>query len=140
MNGCIPGVTLGYAPVNDTRPALLRPRYAMKRPIPPPIAFWRLSGIDLTIDLRSFVTVMIMFITPQMNTIARASCQTNPPARHIVYVKRALRPIPGATAYGTLANKAITSVPTAAARQVATKTPCQLMPVSASIFGLTNMM
>ena len=84
FRGCMPGVTLGYAPVKEMSAALLKPRYAMNSPIPPPMAFCRLSGIDLTIDFLSLVTVITMFMRPQMKTIARACFHVNPPARHTV--------------------------------------------------------
>ena len=62
------------------------------------MAFCRLSGIDLTMDFLSFVTVMMMLIRPQMKTMARAWRQVKPPAAQTVKAKRALSPIPGATA------------------------------------------
>ena len=48
--------------------------------------------------------------------------------------------MPGACAYGTFANNAITSVPIAAAMIVAKNTACVGIPVADKILGLTKMM
>ncbi|MNI86312.1 hypothetical protein D3C73_1433980 [compost metagenome] len=48
--------------------------------------------------------------------------------------------MPGAMPIGQLATSAITSEPSAAARQVATKTASRSMPVDERMSGLTKMM
>ena len=53
-------------------------------PMPPPMAFWRLRGIDLMIDFRILVTVIRMLKRPQMKTIESACCQVNPSAPQTV--------------------------------------------------------
>ncbi|MNY50135.1 hypothetical protein D3C86_1856180 [compost metagenome] len=57
-----------------------------------------------------------------------------------VNAKKALRPMPGAMPIGQLAISAITSEPSAAARQVATNTASRSMPVEDRMSGLTKMM
>ncbi|MNY20349.1 hypothetical protein D3C86_1538230 [compost metagenome] len=57
-----------------------------------------------------------------------------------VKAKNAFRPMPGAMPIGQLATSAITSEPSAAARQVATKTASRSMPVDERMSGLTKMM
>ena len=42
------------------------------------MAFCRLRGMALMMYLRILVTVMMMFSTPQMNTIDSACCQVKP--------------------------------------------------------------
>lgn len=51
-----------------------------------------------------------------------------------------MRPMPGASAYGTFANRPMMSVPTMDAMMVARKTPPHGMPVCERICGLTMMM
>ena len=51
-----------------------------------------------------------------------------------------MRPMPAACAYGTLANRPITSVPMMAAMMVARNTPPHGIPVEDRICGLTMMM
>ncbi|OPZ83505.1 MAG: hypothetical protein BWY74_04437 [Firmicutes bacterium ADurb.Bin419] len=85
------------------------------------------------------VEVIIILMIPHINTIARACCHENPNEPQTTYVKNALRPIPGACAYGTLANNPITSVPITAARMVATKTAPLSIPVFSNIVGFTKM-
>ncbi|MCY1365308.1 hypothetical protein D9M69_521480 [compost metagenome] len=57
-----------------------------------------------------------------------------------VNAKKAFRPMPGAIPMGQLAISAITSEPSAAARQVATNTALRSMPVDDRMSGLTKMM
>ena len=66
--------------------------------MPPPMAFCRLTGMALMMDLRILVTVIRMFTTPHRKTIAKASCQVKPRANTTVKVKKAFRPMPGACA------------------------------------------
>ena len=62
---------------------------------------------------RTLLRVIAMFTRPQMKTIDRPSCQVNPMSPHTVTVRNDAIPRPGASAYGTLAYSAMTSVPTA---------------------------
>ena len=80
-------------------------------------------------SLRILVTVIRMLKIPHRKTMAKASCQVKPRPKQTVKVKKALRPIPGAKAYGTLAKRPITSVELAAAKSVARKTAWLGMPV-----------
>ena len=57
-----------------------------------------------------------------------------------VYVKYALRPMPGASASGRLARTPMRIEPKAAHRQVAMVTAASGMPVSCRMAGLTKMM
>ncbi len=83
------------------------------------------------------VTVIMMLIKPQMRTMPRACCQGIPMASTTVNVKKALSPIPGACAKGTLAYSPIISVPIMAETMVATKTAPLSMPATERIDGLT---
>lgn len=53
-------------------------------PIPPPMAFCKLRGIALMIYLRTFVTVIIILINPQIKTIDKACCQVKPSVKQTV--------------------------------------------------------
>lgn len=57
-----------------------------------------------------------------------------------VYVKNALRPIPGACANGTFARIAVKKQPIAAEIHVAIATPVAFIPVEPSMPGLTKIM
>jgi len=64
--------------------APLMPIYAINIPIPPLIAFCRLSGMDFIILLRIFVTVIKMLSIPQIKTNANACSHENPRANTTV--------------------------------------------------------
>ena len=119
------------------KPTFNKPKYATNTPIPPPIAFCKLWGIDLTICFLILVTVITILITPQINTIDSACCQLKPKVKHTVYTKKAFRPIPGAWAYGTLATKPITKVPMILEIMVAKNTAPHSIPDWDKIAGLT---
>ncbi len=53
-------------------------------PMPPPMAFWMLFGMERMMLLRNFVTVIRMLMTPQMNTMASACCHLKPSEKHTV--------------------------------------------------------
>ena len=76
---------------------------------------------------------------PEMNTAPSACCQVKPSEATTVKAKKALRPMPGAMPIGQLATVAMTMEPSAAARQVATKTASRSMPVVDRMSGLTKM-
>ena len=78
-------------------------------------------------------------ISPLMNTAPSACCQVKPMAPTTVKAKNAFNPMPGAMPMGQLAHKAMIADPTAAARQVATKTALRSMPVVDRMSGLTKM-
>ena len=50
------------------------------------------------IYLRSFVTVIRIFKSPQIKTMDSACCQVNPSVKQTVYTKNAFSPMPGASA------------------------------------------
>ena len=74
--------------------------YAINKPMPPLIAFFRESGIALTIFVRSPVMVMMIKIIPDTNTAAKPACQEYPNVPQMVKAKNAFNPIPGAWANG----------------------------------------
>ncbi len=71
------GMYFPASTANWSRPAFFMPIYAIKMPMPPPIAYRRLCGIEMMMRRRSLVTVMMMLKTPQMKTIASVSCHVN---------------------------------------------------------------
>ena len=122
-------------------PAFCRPMKAMNRPMPAPIACFRVSGIAFRIHERTLVSVRIMNMIPSRKTAVSANCHVLPMVRQTVNTKKAFRPIPGASAKGFLARKAITRVPMRAASAVAVKTEPRGIPSSAlKMFGLTARM
>jgi hypothetical protein len=74
-----------------------------KRPIPTAVAARRLTGMAVAIITRTGVTERITNSTPDQNTMPRATCQGTPRPSTIVKAKKALIPIPGATAKGSRA-------------------------------------
>jgi len=112
----------------------------MKRPIPTATAFFIFAGIALMIASRTLKSESMMKRMPSRKTAVRAICQEYPIPMHTVYVKNALSPIPGASATGRFAKKAIIIVVIPDARAVAVKTPPALMPVWLSIPGFTARM
>ena len=96
--------------------------------MPPPMACCRLLGIHLMMYFRSFVTVIRILRTPQINTMDSACCQVKPRPKQTVYTKKAFNPMPGACAYGTFATSPMTSVPMMAAMIVARNTAPHSMP------------
>ena len=63
-----------------TIPAFTKPMIAMNKPIPAEIAFFKSSGIALTIAVRAPVTVSRMKMIPAINTAARAAPAESPNA------------------------------------------------------------
>ena len=123
------------------RPAFCRPMKAMNRPIPAPMACLSESGIALRIQVRTFVSVRTTKMRPSIRTAVRANCQEWPIVRQTVNTKKAFRPMPGASAKGFFAQKAITSVAMMAARAVAVKTlPAGIPGRALKMFGLTARM
>ena len=81
-------------------PPFFRPMNAMKRPMPHVTAIFRWCGIAAMIFSRTPVTESARKITPLTKTMPSASCHGTPRAPQIVKVKKALMPIPGASAMG----------------------------------------
>jgi hypothetical protein len=80
--------------------------------------------------------------TPAQNTIPRAVCHGTPSLLMMVYAKKALRPMPGATANGNRAYRPINRVMLNATSTVAVSTPENTMPVPgvARMDGFTTTM
>ncbi len=91
----------------------------------------------LSIISRTLKNVIIMKIIPSMSKAARACCQEKPMAWQMVKAKKALRPMLGACAKGSLAITAMSSVAIAEAMAVAVKTAGLSMPVELSMAGFT---
>ena len=108
--------------------------------MPPEMAYCRLRGMAAMMSLRMLVTVIRMFMIPQMNTMDSACCQVNPIWPHTVTTKNEHIPSPGARANGTLAYSDITSVPTTDAITAARNTAPHSMPDWERMFGATMMM
>ncbi len=72
-----------------------------------------------------------------MNTAVSANCQLCPIPKTTVKAKKAFNPIPGASANGSFATSAITSVATIAEMAVAEKSAFLSIPVALSISGFT---
>ena len=102
-------------------PLLLRPINPINSPIPAPIEIRKLDGILSNIQRRRGVTLITKKRTPAIKTALRATCQLYPISPTTVYVKKALRPMPGANATGQLARTPIAKQATAAAKHVPTK-------------------
>ena len=56
-------------------PAFCRPMKAMNRPIPAPMAFFKVPGMALMSQVRTLVTVRMMNRSPSRSTAVRANCQ-----------------------------------------------------------------
>lgn len=89
----VPGVAM-------ITPASARPMNAMKSPTPPATAANNARGTAFMINWRTPRSVRIRKATPDRNTHPSAVCQGTPRPLTTVYVKYALRPIPGASAKG----------------------------------------
>ncbi|MNV04132.1 hypothetical protein D3C71_944200 [compost metagenome] len=113
---------------------------ARNRPIPATIADRNDAGMPDTSHARTPVSDSTRNTRPEMNTAASACCQGRPAAPTTVKAKNAFKPMPGAMPTGKLAASAITTEPSAAARQVATNTAPASMPVVPRISGLTKTM
>ncbi|KAG1078745.1 hypothetical protein G6F40_016589 [Rhizopus arrhizus] len=98
------------------------------------------AGMPDTSPARTPVSDSTRNTRPEMNTAPSACCHGRPAAPTTVKAKNAFRPMPGAMPTGKLAASAITAEPSAAARQVATKTASRSMPVDDRMSGLTKMM
>ena len=84
-------------------PAFCMPIKAINRPIPAPMAFFSVPGMAFRSQERTLVSVRMIKRIPSKSTAVRANCQLYPIPRHTVYTKKALSPIPGASAKGFLA-------------------------------------
>ena len=71
-----------------------------KNPIPAAIAIFCERGIELMIHSRTGSTLRITNSTPETNTAARAISQLTPMPLTTTKEKKALSPIPGASAMG----------------------------------------
>ncbi len=89
---------------------------------------------------RTLKSVNTAKITPSRNTAVRANCQECPIPMTTVYAKNAFRPMPGASANGRFAHRAITRMAIAEESAVAVNTEPASMPASARISGFTTRM
>ena len=112
----------------------------MKRPIPAATAFFRLIGIDSTIASRTLKKDSKRNNNPSRNTAVNAVAGEYFIPITTVYVKKAFKPIPGASTTGRLAVRAIIKVAIAADNAVAVNTLPGFKPASLRISGLTARM
>ena len=91
------------APLATIIPPLLRPIKPTNKPTPAPIAMRILRGILSIIQRRKRVTLIMTNSTPAIKTAPNATCQLYPISPTTVKVKKALRPMPGASPTGQLA-------------------------------------
>ncbi len=119
------------ASLDTTIPAPVKPIKAIKSPIPAVTAYFIVSGIQLTTASRTLVTESIMKIIPSTKTAVSATCHGTPMAPHTVNAKKALSPIPDASAKGALAYSPMSIVVSPAARHVAvTSAPAVPSPIA----------
>ncbi len=124
------------------RPAFLSPMKVRKIPMPAAVAILSPGGIARAMVSRIGVALMSMKSTPAQKIMPSAACQGTFIPRMMVNVKKALMPMPGATAKGSRAYNPISSVITKQTRTVAVSTPLKDMPVPCvdRIEGLTTTM
>ena len=123
-----------------TIPAFWRPISAMKSPIPPAQPAVKTGGTAARSFSLTPPSERRRKTTPATSTAERATSQGAPRALQMLKAKKALRPIPGANATGYRAQRPITAVARAEARQVAVKTSPRGMPASARMAGFTAVM
>ena len=85
------------------KPAFFKPINVIKMPIPVAVAILNSEGIAFAIVSRSGVIEIRRNSTPAQKMIPSAVCHQTFCVRMIVKVKKALMPIPGATANGSFA-------------------------------------
>ena len=83
-------------------PAFFRPMNVRKMPMPAAVPILSSEGIALAIVSRIGVTEISRNSTPAQKTMPSATCHQTFCVRMIVNVKKALMPMPGATANGKL--------------------------------------
>jgi hypothetical protein len=113
---------------------------AMKRPMPTAAARRRVTGTALVSIFRICPIVRRKKTTETSTMMPRPVCQGTPIPTQIVKAKKALSPIPGASATGKLATSPISRVAKALARTVPRNAPAAGMPAAARITGFTTMM
>ena len=127
---CTAGSVKSPMPSRDavTRPELAKPRRARNRPMAAPTPTFRFLGITRTISSRTLNRESSRKIKPEMTMSVRACCQVAPPAATRP-AKMALVPMPGPSAKGRLAYRAISRVIRPLIRAVEIITPVTFMPV-----------
>lgn len=118
-----------------TTPAFFNPIKIINIPMPEAIEVFKLSGMAPAILSQRLKIVSRRNTIPSRKTAVRAKCHEYPIMRHTVYVNIAFMPIPGASANGSLAIKAMRNVAIAAERAVVVNSAPLSIPVSASIAG-----
>ena len=88
------------AGLSTMMPEPWRPMKVMKSPMPAETPILSVLGIELTTSSRTLVQVSTMKITPSTKTAASATCHGMPMPRTTVKAKKALSPMPGASANG----------------------------------------
>ena len=140
-NKAAPEVTLprptNVAGLSTMISAFFIPINVMKRPIPAATAFFRLIGIDSTIASRTLKKDSKINSKPSRNTAVNAVAGEYFIPITTVYVKKAFKPMPGASATGRLASTAIIKVAIAADNAVAVNTLPGFKPASLKMSGLT---
>lgn len=123
-------------------PAFFSPMKVRKIPMPAAAPTRRPCGMLSAIQSRSGVAEMMRKSTPDQNTIPRAMGQGICFPRMSEKVKKALMPMPGATAKGRLAYRPISKVPRQLSSTVAVITPLKGRPVPSvdRIAGFTTTM
>ena len=119
-------------------PPFFKPIKPIKKPTPEAIAILKFSGILSIIHFLIGVTLIIKNKMPDKKTAPRAVSHEYPISPTTEYVKKALRPIPGANPTGQLAIKPIIKHAIDAAKQVPTKTAPKSIPVEDIICGFTK--
>ena len=94
-------------------------------------------GMAFTMASRTLKIVSKIKITPSISTAVNANCQLYPIVNTTVKAKNAFKPIPGANAKGSLAQKAMSKVATIEASAVVVNKAAWSMPVADKILGLT---
>lgn len=114
------------------------PIMVIKRPIPTVMARFKELGTVTTRICRIFVTVRMMKIIPEINTVPRATLHGIPTPANATVAKSAFNHIPGANAIGKLATKPMAIVTKPAESAVAKNTAFLSIPVDARILELRN--
>ncbi|EKD84175.1 MAG: hypothetical protein ACD_39C00202G0001 [uncultured bacterium] len=119
------------------KPADLSANRQRKSPIPAATPSLTQCGIALTIASRNLKTVISMNIIPETNTAPSAVCHGIFMPMTMLKVKKALIPMPGASAKGRFATRPMRILDIEATSMVAVKTPENGIPAFSRIIGLT---
>jgi hypothetical protein len=132
----LPNTYCFFATGDSIIPELKSPIWAIIKPIPAATAARIQSGTSFKTFSRAGDKDKITNKIPEIKTAVRAEA-TPKPCETATVTKKTFRPIPGATAKGRLATKAIIKVAKSVAKIVAVKKASLGIPVSARIMGFT---